>query len=273
MAQYIVDHHTPQSRRKGLDHMWSWAKTTLQDLDRTVQRIAQLYNFYLDEIGRVRKVCCVFRAKKQNKKGPRTTVYKYGIEVPQNVKHAIKLDKANGNTMWRDAMALEVDALQEMECFDLQEAGDRPAGNYQCITLHMARLVAGGHLIDLLDNKAYSSTAKGISVKLLHVIAHCIGLNTLLCGNIGYAYVNACTTNKVYAVAGPKFGEALIRKIVMIRKALYKLATSCACFHKHLSDTLGAMDFLLTSFDRDVWIILLKSGKTYECICMHVDDF
>eukprot|EP00957_Ditylum_brightwellii_P115155 8782300-Ditylum_brightwellii.AAC.1 len=85
--------------------------------------------------------------------------------------HVIKLDKANGNTMWRDAMALEVDALKEVECFDFWDAGDRPAGNYQCTTLHMvfnckqdlrrkARLVAGGHLINLLDNKVYSSTVK-----------------------------------------------------------------------------------------------------------------
>eukprot|EP00957_Ditylum_brightwellii_P107960 8236009-Ditylum_brightwellii.AAC.1 len=60
--------------------------------------------------------------------------------------------------MWKDAMTLEVDALKEMECFDLQDAGNKTAGNYQCMTLHMvfdckqdlrrkARLVAGGHLI------------------------------------------------------------------------------------------------------------------------------
>eukprot|EP00957_Ditylum_brightwellii_P092745 7061908-Ditylum_brightwellii.AAC.1 len=66
-----------------------------------------------------------------------------------------------------------------MECFDFQDAWNKPAGNYQHTTLHMvfnckqdlrrkARLVAGGHLIDLLDNEVYSSTVKGISVKLLH---------------------------------------------------------------------------------------------------------
>eukprot|EP00957_Ditylum_brightwellii_P004049 307605-Ditylum_brightwellii.AAC.1 len=142
--------------------------------------------------------------------------------------------------MWRDAMALE----------DLRRK---------------ARLMAGGHLIDLLDNKVYSSTVKSISVKLLHVIAHCIGSNAL-CGDVGIAYVNAYTAEKVYAVAGPEFGEALIGKIVMIKKALYWLVTSCACFHDHLSDTLRAMDFLPTRFNRDVWIKLSKSGKTYEYI-------
>ena len=34
-----------------------------------------------------------------------------------------------------------------------------------------ARLVDGGHLLELLDTEVYSSTVKGISVKLLNVIA------------------------------------------------------------------------------------------------------
>eukprot|EP00957_Ditylum_brightwellii_P084882 6454508-Ditylum_brightwellii.AAC.1 len=158
-------------------------------------------------------------------------VYKYGIKVPQSVKHAFELDKANSNTMWQDTMALEVDALKEMKCFDFQDAGNKPTGNYQCTTLHMvfickqdlrkkARIVAGGHLIDLLDNKVYSSTVNGISVKLLYVIAHCVGLKAL-CGDIVNAYVNAYTTERVYSADGPEFGEDLIRKIVVMRKALY----------------------------------------------------
>eukprot|EP00957_Ditylum_brightwellii_P061733 4684463-Ditylum_brightwellii.AAC.1 len=64
-------------------------------------------------------------------------VYKYGVEVPRSVKHAIELDKVNGNTMWKDVMTLDVDALKEMECFDFQVAGNKPAENYQRTTLHM----------------------------------------------------------------------------------------------------------------------------------------
>eukprot|EP00957_Ditylum_brightwellii_P084231 6404524-Ditylum_brightwellii.AAC.1 len=71
--------------------------------------------------------------------------------------------------MWKDAMTLEVDALKEMECFDFWDVGNKAAGNYQRTTLHMVfdckqnlrrktRLMAVGHLIDLLDNKVYSST-------------------------------------------------------------------------------------------------------------------
>eukprot|EP00957_Ditylum_brightwellii_P042808 3241003-Ditylum_brightwellii.AAC.1 len=69
---------------------------------------------------------------------------------------------------------------------------------------YKARLVAGGHLIDLLNHDVYSSMVKGISVCLLHVIAHSASME-VLCGDIGNTYVNAYTTEKVYAVASPEF--------------------------------------------------------------------
>eukprot|EP00957_Ditylum_brightwellii_P030199 2285154-Ditylum_brightwellii.AAC.1 len=97
-------------------------------------------------------------------------VYKYGVEVPRNVGHAIKLDKENNNTMWQDAMTKEV--------------GRRKA-----------QLIACGHLIVLLDHNVYLPTVKGISVHLLHVLAHSAKLDDL-CGDIGNAYVNAYTTEK-----------------------------------------------------------------------------
>ena len=61
-----------------------------------------------------------------------------------------------------------------------------------------ARLVAGGHLVVALDHNIYSSPVKGISVKLLHVIAHKAGLRQF-CGNVVNAYVIALTNEKVYA--------------------------------------------------------------------------
>ena len=70
---------------------------------------------------------------------------------------------------------------------------------------HKARLVAGGHLVGALNHDIYSSTVKGVSVKLLHVIAHKTGM-TQLCGDVSNAYVNAFTNEKVYAVAGKEFG-------------------------------------------------------------------
>eukprot|EP00957_Ditylum_brightwellii_P149397 11378486-Ditylum_brightwellii.AAC.1 len=99
-------------------------------------------------------------------------------------------------------MALEIKALNELECFDFRDA--HPSRGYQRATLHM-----------------------GVSIKLLHVISQRAGLNAL-CGDIGNAYVNAYTMEKVYTVAGPEFGPGLEGKIVVICKALYGFATLCA---------------------------------------------
>ena len=35
--------------------------------------------------------------------------YKFGIQVPYSVKHALQLDKENGNTLWKDAIQKEMD--------------------------------------------------------------------------------------------------------------------------------------------------------------------
>jgi hypothetical protein len=36
------------------------------------------------------------------------TSHKYGIEPPTSVKHAIKIDCKNGNTLWQDALSKEM---------------------------------------------------------------------------------------------------------------------------------------------------------------------
>ena len=38
----------------------------------------------------------------------RKTTHKYGIEIPTSVDHAMEFDRKNGNTMWKDALALEM---------------------------------------------------------------------------------------------------------------------------------------------------------------------
>ena len=90
---------------------------------------------------------------------------------------------------------------------------------------HKCRLVAGGHLIDNLDHDIYSTTNKSISMKLLQVIAHKANLE-ILCSDIGNAYVNAYTNEKVYAIAGDEFGKEMKGGIVIIVRALYGLRTS-----------------------------------------------
>jgi hypothetical protein len=139
-----------------------------------------------------------------------------------------KLDITNGNTAWEDLLKSEMKDLFNLECFDIKSIGYFPGGDYQGITLTIiydvkqdlrqkARLVAGGHLIDPLDHSVYSSTVKGISVKLLYAIAQKADLHVaiFLC-----VFVNAFTCVLLNAIAGPKFVEH--------ESSYKKLFTDCA---------------------------------------------
>jgi hypothetical protein len=59
----------------------------------------------------------------------------------------------------------------------------------------------------------------------------------IMAGDIGNAYLNAETTEKVYMIAGPKFGKQA-GKVIVIHRALYGLMSSGAAFHAHLNNTL-----------------------------------
>ena len=117
------------------------------------------------------------RKRKPFKENPR---YKYEVKIPRNVKEALEFDKENRNNKWAEAMKLEIQLLNDLECFEFHPKDYSPAKEYQKTTLtmimnvkqdlrHKCRLVAGGHLIDALDHDVYSTTVKSISVKLLQV--------------------------------------------------------------------------------------------------------
>ena len=78
------------------------------------------------------------------------------------------------------------------------------------------------------------------------------GLN-LMVGDIGNAYLEAYTKEKVYFIAGKEFGP-LEGHILIIKKALYGLRTSGARFHEKLADTLRDMGFKPTLADPDLWL-------------------
>ena len=51
----------------------------------------------------------------------RKTTHKYGIEIPTSIQHAYELDEKNGDTMWRDAIDLEMPNLAV--AFEILEPG------------------------------------------------------------------------------------------------------------------------------------------------------
>ena len=43
--------------------------------------------------------------------------YKFGVEIPRSVKHALELDRRNGNNLWKEALLKELAQLDEFQVF------------------------------------------------------------------------------------------------------------------------------------------------------------
>ena len=84
---------------------------------------------------------------------------------------------------------------------------------------HKARLVAGGHLTPDPIETIYSDV---VSIRSLRLVIFLAKLNNLEVwgADIGNAYLEAKTKEKLYIVAGPEF-EELEGHILVIYKALY----------------------------------------------------
>ena len=91
----------------------------------------------------------------------------------------------------------------------------------------------------------------------------------LCAADIGNAYLEAYTKEKVALVAGKEFGP-LAGHTLLISKALYGLRSSGARFHDKFADTLSDMGFKPTLCDPDVWY--RDAGDCYEYLCTYVDD-
>jgi len=102
--------------------------------------------------------------------------FKYGFEVPRDYKHAIWLDKRNGNSKWAEATQLEMTQLDDYSTF--KDVGKVIPDGYKKIRVHLvydvkhdgrhkARLVADGHLTDIPLESVYSGVVSLRGIRLL----------------------------------------------------------------------------------------------------------
>ena len=209
----------------------------------------------------------------------RTTVYKFGYRVPQGVKQAISLDKENGNSMWQDAIKLELSQLHAYDTFkDLGRGAAAPSGHKKIKVhyifdvkndgRHKARLVAGGHLTDAPLDSVYSGVVSLRSLRLVLFIAELNGLN-LIQADVSSAYLYATTKEKVYIIGDVGFGDLKDHTLVIF-KALYGLRSSGARWHEKFADSLRDDGWTPSKSDADVW--MRQTGNLWEYICVYVDD-
>ena len=86
---------------------------------------------------------------------------------------------------------------------------------------HKARLVADGHLTAVPVESVYSSV---VSLRCVRIVTFIAELNKLelWSTDIGNAYLESKTNEKVYIIAGPEFGDRQGHLMIII-KALYGL--------------------------------------------------
>ena len=208
-----------------------------------------------------------------------TPVYKFGYLVPRNHDQAMELDRRNGNTKWADAEKTEVGQLFDYETFfDLGKGGTAPKGHkkIRCHIVydvkhdgrHKARLVAGGHLTDTPVESVYSSVVSLKGLRLVIFLAELNGLE-VWATDVGNAYLEAHTKEKVYVIAGPEFGDKEGHTLVF-NKALYGLKSSGLRWHERFADTLRDMGFFPSKAEDDIW--MRRNGDVYEYIATYVDD-
>ena len=143
---------------------------------------------------------------------------KFGIKVPNLVREALIFDSENQNTLWLDAIKKEMTALDQAKVFQYMPGHFKIPKNYQYVPLRVifnikqedlrrkARLVAGGHVVDSIMYESYSSVVQTMMVRLLQTIALKHDLK-IVTGDIGNAFVQAMTKEKIWSKAGPEFGE------------------------------------------------------------------
>jgi hypothetical protein len=87
--------------------------------------------------------------------------------------------------------------------------------------------------------------------------------------NIGNAYLEARTSELLFIVASPDFGD-LEGHMLVIYKVLYGLHSSGLRWHERFSACLRDMGFFPCKAKPDIW--MRRVDDHYEYIAMYVDD-
>ena len=207
--------------------------------------------------------------------------YKFGYELPRNnsYEHAVQLDKRNGNKLWQEATQLEMDQQHEYKTYKDLGYNARAPDGYKKIRVHIvwdvkhdgrhkARLVADGNLTEVPLSSVYSGVVSLRGVRLALFLSELNSLETW-CTDIGNAYLEANTKEKVYIKAGPEFGKLKGHTLIIV-KALYGLRTSGLRWHERLAECLTTMKFFPCKMEPDIW--MRDMDTHYEYIAVYVDD-
>ena len=120
--------------------------------------------------------------------------------------------------------------------FKFLDNGEKMPIGFKQITCHLifdvkfdltrkARYVGGGHLTTVSPSMSYSSVVSRDSVRIMFLIAALNDLDINMC-DIGNAYLNAETRERVWFTAGDEWGSERSGCQVIVVRALYGLKSS-----------------------------------------------
>ena len=249
------------AKKKGLTSKkgWKWAKRIKVDGTKLIRQARRIY-----------KVKKQFAAVK----------YKFGVQVPSTGAQAMALDKENGDHLWEEAITKEINQLLDLETFNILERGEKAPEDHTFVSLiivfdvkhdgrRKARIVAGGHMTDTNTEDVYTSLVGQDGVRMVTYIADANNLK-LMVGDVGNAYLNGYTREKVWVKFGPEFGPELAGRVGIIHKGLYGLKTSSARWGEHFADTLRTLNWTESKGETDVW--MRKKNNKYEYMAVYCDD-
>ena len=124
-------------------------------------------------------------------------------------------------------------------------------------------------MTDPCTEDVYSSLVGPDGVRMVTYIAESNGLKMMV-GDVGNAYLNGYTREKVWIKFGPEFGPELAGRVGIIHKGLYGLKTSAARWGEHFADTLRTLKWTESKGESDVW--MRQRDKHFEYLAVYCDD-
>jgi Reverse transcriptase (RNA-dependent DNA polymerase) len=201
------------------------------------------------------------------------------LKFPETMNIHCNLMK-NGNILWKDAVALELQQISEYQTFidkghhkkTTPPRGDKWIWVHLVFDVknegrHKARLVADGHLTDIPLDSVHSGVVIIQGFRLVLFLAELNNFQ-LWAIYIGNAYLGAYTSEKVYIIAGPELGD-LEGNLWVISKALHGLRSSCAQLSGKTS-LLIAREYLISLLVRKILTFGRARMETYMSMLLNM---
>ena len=233
-----------------------WAPHTLKKRDNIISKV-------------------VLRTKKKS--------HKYRIEVPCGVRHALELDKNNGNTLWADTIDLEMGEVRV--AFDVRQQNTTVRPNYEYLSCYMvfdvkmdftckARFVANSVKTRDLHTSTYAGVVSKETVQIAFTYAALNDLD-IFAADIKNAYLQALITEKYWTRCSPKFGPELEGSVAYIVRALYGTKCGGRDFWNHLREYMDMLGYESCLANPNLWIRKATTDDGvfyYEYMLLYTDD-